>query len=117
MALVLTLLVGGAAAARVRPAPAASGNPLAGLGPGSYERLELTGRVAERLAAGSYTYVRVVDGAGAARWVVTLGRLPPGADRVRVVTMAHVRDFASARLGRRFDDLFFGTVRALPANP
>jgi hypothetical protein len=89
------------------------GGPLANLGPEARERRTLQGRPVERLRAGSYTYVRVVDDQGVGRWVVTLGRVPAEALRVEARTMARTTNFESKRLQRRFDELFFGTVRAV----
>ena len=89
------------------------GGPLAQLGPGSREHRVIEGRPVERVRAGSYTYVRVVDDAGQGRWVVTMGRVAEGASRVQARTMARVAGFHSRRLDRRFDELFFGTIRTV----
>ena len=77
------------------------GGPLAQLGPESRERRVIEGRPAERLRAGSYTYVRVVDDEGKGRWVVTMGRVAEGASRVQARTMARTTDFHSTRRSRR----------------
>jgi hypothetical protein len=71
----------------------------------------LAGRIAERLDAGSYTYVLVDEGAGDRTWVVTLGGAAPVGARVRVTRFGAGRGFRSARLGRTFDHLVFGIVR------
>lgn len=94
-------------------APGAAGSP-APTGPPAMEPASgtLTGEVAERLAAGSYTYVRVVDRDGESRWVVTLGGAEPPGARVRVTRIGARRGFHSARLDRTFDHLLFGIVRA-----
>jgi hypothetical protein len=89
------------------------GGPLASLGPESRDRRTIAGRPVERLRAGSYTYLRVEDDQGQRRWVVTLGRVPEGAARVEARTLARASDFQSKRLRRRFDELFFATVRAV----
>jgi hypothetical protein len=71
----------------------------------------LAGQIAERLDAGSYTYVLVDEGAGDRTWVVTLGDAEPVGARVRVTRFGARQDFRSARLGRTFDHLVFGIVR------
>lgn len=89
------------------------GGPLANLDPSAREHRLIEGRPAERLRAGAYTYVRVIDDQNVARWVVTMGRPPEGATRVQARTMAHATNFHSQRLQRRFDELYFGTIRPL----
>ncbi len=101
------------AAQRPGAAAPAPGGPLASLGPESQERRVIEGRPVERLKAGTYTYVRIEDDQGVSRWVVMMGGLAGAATRVRATTMARATDFPSQRLGRRFDELFFGVIRPL----
>lgn len=96
------------------PAPSpAPGNPLGGLERDADAR-ELTGVVAERLTAGRYSYLRIhaaCDRDCPDRWVATTGAGAEVGERVRVHSFGLRRDFDSPRLGRRFDELVFGTVR------
>ncbi len=71
---------------------------------------ELTGTVTERLTAGSYSYLRIQD-AGDERWIATMGAGAEVGARVIVRSFGTRRDFESPRLGRRFDELTFGSVR------
>jgi hypothetical protein len=92
-------------------APARGANPLEGhlLA----ESVGFDGRVAERLEAGSYAYLRVArDGAGDA-WVVGMRPRARVGDRVHVDAMGRAEDFKSNRLGRRFDELWFASVKIL----
>lgn len=70
----------------------------------------LVGHVVERLPAGSYLYLRVIDAAGAPHWVATLRRMAPAGDDVRVTVFARAATFHSARLSRDFSPLSFGPV-------
>jgi hypothetical protein len=97
------------------PEPAAQGaSPLATYGLPEADRLRFPGRVVERLVAGSYTYLEVERDRGDRAWVVTLSDsagAAAGIDDVDVIAVGHARDFASKRLKRRFDDLYFAVVR------
>ncbi len=70
----------------------------------------LVGRVVERLPAGSYLYLRVIDSEGAAHWVATLRRTASTDDDVRVTVFARADTFHSTRLSRVFSPLSFGPV-------
>lgn len=86
-----------------------AGSPLTGLETPTADARELSGVVAERLAAGSYSYLRI-EGEQGSHWIATTG---PGAElgeHVRVRSMGTRHDFESPRLGRRFDELVFGFV-------
>ncbi|MDP3500378.1 MAG: hypothetical protein Q8S33_08600 [Myxococcales bacterium] len=75
---------------------------------------ETSGVVVERVPAGGYLYLKLRDVAGAESWVVTLARTAPApasAD-VRVTVFARADTFSSKRLGRTFEPLLFGAVRA-----
>jgi hypothetical protein len=98
-----------AAPSRSQP-EAASGNPLRSLAPAQEGDAAFAGVVAESLAAGGYTYLRVSTGEGD-RWVATMGKGAPVGHRVHVKNMGTRHDFHSKRLGRRFDVLAFGIVR------
>lgn len=90
-------------------APAVS--PLGQLEPPTATTREVAGVVAERLAAGTYSYLRV-EAEGRSTWIATTG---PGAalgQRVRVQSMGTRTDFYSPRLQRHFDELVFGFVDA-----
>jgi hypothetical protein len=82
----------------------------------SAERVETaesawSGRVLERLNAGSYVYLRVERAYGVEAWVVTAEAIAPDAEKVRVRALRRVNHFESKRLGRAFAPLFFGIVR------
>jgi hypothetical protein len=97
------------------PEPAAQGaSPLATYGLPEADRIRFGARVVERLVAGSYTYLEVERAHGDRAWVVTLSDsagAAAGIDDVDVIAVGHARDFASKRLKRRFDDLYFAVVR------
>lgn len=103
-----------------RPAPssnavdpaagAAAANPLGELSRSALDSAPISGRVEERLSAGSYTYLSVRTGAETSVWVVTLGGgSPPGA-QVSVRSMGRRTDFYSSRLKRTFPELIFGII-------
>jgi hypothetical protein len=70
----------------------------------------LVGYVVERLPAGSYLYLRVIDSEGAPHWVATLRRTASTDDDVRVTVFARADTFHSTRLSREFSPLSFGPV-------
>jgi len=71
---------------------------------------ELSGRVEERVSAGSYTYfaLRTVD--EQLRWVVTMGGGPREGAHVAVRSFGVSPRFYSKRLRREFPNLVFGMV-------
>ena len=73
---------------------------------------ETSGVVVERVPAGGYLYLKLRDVAGAESWVVTLSRTAPADADVRVTVFARADTFSSKRLGRTFEPLLFGAVRA-----
>jgi hypothetical protein len=103
-----------AAPAEAPPRPAEGGalGPLQRYALPASERTSFDAIVIERLDAGSYGYLRVRrEGDAAPTWVVTLRPSVEAGARVHVIAFGRARDFDSKRLGRRFDDLYFGTVR------
>ena len=86
-------------------------NPLAESALPPAERYRFEGVAAERLLAGSYTYLLIEPARGAATWVVTLGEGPPTRAPVSVLVVGRARDFKSARLARTFSQLLFAVVR------
>lgn len=112
------LLTAGFAAAHTLWPERPSGNPLVHYGLEPSARFGFTGRVEERLPAGSYLYLRVRDPGGARHWVATLSSTASATDEVQVRVLARSEDFHSKRLGRDFSPLLFGTVRsAAPTTP
>ncbi|HYO95116.1 MAG TPA: hypothetical protein VER33_11420 [Polyangiaceae bacterium] len=100
--------------------PQVTSSRMGALGPlGAYllaagQRTGFEGRVVARLDAGSYRYLQVERADGSRSWVVTLtssAQTSSGASRVWVVPVGHAARFASKRLGRDFNDLYFGLVR------
>ena len=89
-------------------------SPLAGL---QARSSSLDGSVAERLSAGSYTYLRIVDFAGVSSWIVTVGRGLPVGSRAHVASFGAREDFRSARLQRTFEHLDFGWVTPALVTP
>ncbi len=89
-------------------------SPLAAYALPEGARPTFEGDVAARLDAGPYVYLQV-DRAGAGRvWVVTLASsagAARGVAHVHVVAIGHADRFASRRLSRTFDDLYFAVVR------
>jgi hypothetical protein len=78
------------------------------------ERMRFEGHVVERLEAGNYVYLAIERPSGERVWVVTLGS-STGASRsvttASVVAVGYAPHFASKRLGRTFDGLYFAVVR------
>jgi len=112
---VIVASVGLGACASSSSDPGSAQNPFA-----SAERVESaesawSGRVLERLNAGSYVYLRVERAGGAQAWVVTAEAIAPDAEKVRVRALRRVNHFESKRLGRAFAPLFFGIVRKDPS--
>jgi hypothetical protein len=85
-------------------------NPLASSSLATDQRFTFEGMIEERIDTGNYRYLRV-----SGRWVVSLAMTSPSEGRVRVTAIGRATDFASKRLGRRFDVLVFGIVRAATA--
>jgi hypothetical protein len=90
-------------------ASAAPSSPLGRLDAPTPGTRELRGVVAERLKAGSYSYLRI-EGEDGSHWVATTGAGAEIGERVVVRSMGTRRDFNSPRLGRHFDELVFGFV-------
>ncbi len=111
--LVLAAAVVVTAAGAVLAPRAAAGNPLA-----RADLVDFTtdAVVLERLPAGGYLYLRVLDGNGE-HWVATLSSFAPPREElcVRVQVFAKARDFHSPRLRRDFAELWFAAVQ--PAVP
>lgn len=119
--LLLTAIVALFAAAAARSSPSGSGagqasaaaaNPLGQLVRSTVDDAPITGRVEERIAAGSYTYLAVRSDTNALVWAVTLGEGAPAGSPVRVRSMGRRTNFYSRRLGKTFDELVFGIVSA-----
>lgn len=102
-------------ASKIVQEPAAQGaSPLATYGLPAADRIRFGGRVVERLAAGSYTYLQIERREGDRSWVVTLSDstgAAAGIDDVDVIAVGRAEHFTSKRLRRRFDDLYFAVVR------
>jgi hypothetical protein len=88
--------------------PAHNPFPSASLPPD--QRFTFEGTIEERIDTGDYRYMRVGE-----TWVVSLAFASPSEGRVRVTALGRATDFESRRLGRRFDVLVFGMVRAAQA--
>lgn len=76
--------------------------------------MRFEGRVLERLEAGSYVYLEIERPNGERVWVVTLAS-SSGASRdvtaASIVAVGYAPHFASKRLKRSFDGLYFAVVR------
>lgn len=69
--------------------------------------------VAERVAAGGYTYLRLTTPSGEEHWLATMGKgAEPGA-AVQVHSYGVRNDFHSRRTGMTFDRLLFGEAKVL----
>ena len=83
-------------------------NPLVGI---QAHEDEFAAVVAERVAAGGYTYLRLTTSGGAEHWLATMGKgAEPGA-RVQVHAYGVRNDFHSRRTGMTFDRLLFGEAK------
>lgn len=106
------------AAPAAEPAAAAQPGGFGATPLGPDERFRVAGSVAERLTAGTYTYLRVrVDGAQPDAWIV-LSEDPArvaAMDRVDVLVMARAERFRSRRLDREFPVLLFASTTATDA--
>jgi len=91
-------------------AAAPAGNPLGQLSRTELDSRPLSGRVEERLGAGSYTYMGVRLDDGGLFWTVTLGDGQPIGAEVKVRSMGRRTNFRSNRLQRTFPELVFGIV-------
>jgi opacity protein-like surface antigen len=67
------------------------------------------GTVDEVIAVSAYTYFRV-DVAGEKRWVVSLKKPFTAGQRVHVTSFGRQKDFASPKLHRTFNELYFAVV-------
>ncbi|MRG97493.1 hypothetical protein [Polyangium spumosum] len=108
----LMMLAAGLAVAHAASPERPAENPLLRYALGPSAKFGFTGRVEERLSAGSYLYLRVRDAAGAGHWVATLTSTASAADDVDVRVFARAENFQSRRLGRDFSPLLFGAVRS-----
>jgi hypothetical protein len=73
----------------------------------------LDGWVEDRLAAGSYVYLRVRTTApDGVTWVASLAMTTPNRRHVRILVLGRAGRFHSRRLRRDFQPLLFGVVRA-----
>jgi hypothetical protein len=70
-----------------------------------------SGRVLERLDAGSYVYLRVERAGAQPSWVVTAEAIAPDAERVEVRALRRLDHYESKRLSRAFAPLYFAIVR------
>lgn len=97
---------------RARHVHRTPGNPLETVALPLASPLHIRGAVRERIATGSYAYLRLSDSRGEGVWFVTLrGRDDESAARcVEATAYARADRFESARLARTFEPLLFGSV-------
>ncbi|MDB4985019.1 MAG: hypothetical protein JWN04_197 [Myxococcaceae bacterium] len=108
---VVSLRVASGLPSRASAAVSRGENPLQTLSHSADDERVLTGRVVQRLVAGSYTYLGVQPAdTRPLQWAVTLGRGQPLGSEVRVRTLGTKSDFYSRRLERSFAELRFGIV-------
>lgn len=70
----------------------------------------LQGTVASVERAGHYTYLEL-DADGQRRWIVVMGTTDAEVgDELEFTIFGTAHDFASRRLGRTFEELFFGRI-------
>lgn len=103
----LPILLGSATSAASSETPT---NPLLNAALAVDEQFSFEGEITERIDTGDYRYMRVNE-----TWVVSLAMTSPTEGRVRVTAVGRAQEFTSRRLGRRFDVLVFGVVRAADA--
>ncbi len=101
------------APAKVEPAPA----------PSAASSTLVTGTVAETMNAAGYTYIRIAT-AGGDRWAAVPETKLKEGDSVTVTAQMVVPNFESKTLGRKFENIIFGSMpgakpveRAAPAQP
>lgn len=87
----------------------AGGNPLEGISTAERGK-RMRGRVAERLRAGSYTYLDMRLHDGGQEWIVVMGQAPATGQDIEAVNMGTRTHFHSRRLDRTFDRLTFAWV-------
>lgn len=68
------------------------------------------GRVVERLQAGSYGYLRL-DEEPRESWFVVMGTAPSIGTKLKFRTYAVANDFHSPRLKRRFERIYFTSIK------
>jgi len=91
---------------------APKGNPFASAAPVAVDQgSHFSGRVQERLGAGSYVYLRVARPDGGSSWVVSLKALTPPDDVVDVRVVRRSESFESKRLKRTFAPLHFAIIQ------
>lgn len=97
---------------RSRRPPNAQANPIGSIALPLASPVHLRGAVRERIATGSYVYLRIADERGAEQWFVTLrGRDDETTERcVEATAYARAERFESTRLSRRFQPLWFGAA-------
>ncbi|MFO0599370.1 MAG: hypothetical protein U0228_28945 [Myxococcaceae bacterium] len=78
------------------------------------ELATLSGRVDERLLAGSYVYLHLIDASGTPHWLVTLDGPATRASLVTARLFARAERFHSARLHRDFESLHFASLTPHP---
>ncbi len=71
---------------------------------------QFDGEVQERIEAGSYVYLRVLDEQGNSHWLATLRQFTVNSRQVSVHVFARAEQFESARTGRVFAPLLFASV-------
>ena len=91
--------------------PASAGAQAWGSGPGSSAGSEavLSGKLQERIDAGSYSYLRIATAAGEVWAAVPVTTLKAGAE-VRIDQPVWMKDFESKTLGRKWPRIAFGTL-------
>lgn len=96
-----------------RRTPSLRSNPIGTVALPLAAPVRVRGAVRERIATGSYVYLRIVDERGDERWFVTLrGRDDETVERcVEAMAYARAERFESSRLARRFEPLLFGAAR------
>jgi len=114
LAALLLLAAGALTGWRLLTPTAPHGNPLTQYALEDKDVFTVPARVLERVAAGSYLYVRLEAG-GREHWLATLRATAPDATLVRATVFARADRFHSARLRRDFDGLWFGVLRPTPA--
>lgn len=109
LALIAVVAVGWS---RARRPLRARGNPIGSIALPLRSPVHLRGVVRERIATGSYIYLRLADARGADQWFVTLrGRDDETTERcVELTAYARAERFESARLDRVFEPLLFGAA-------
>jgi len=98
------------------PQVAGAENPAPAADEGATGNQTLTGKIAETMSGGGYTYMRITSDSGDTWAAVPKADVKVG-DEVTITVQMTMNNFESTALNRKFDSLAFATMGAEPASP